>query len=202
MTEQRRDFKADLEAIEANIMAGDMSAHQVFTMMRQMVSAAPQVAAPEGWRLSRIALDQVEIITPAGEKHWVESNSEDPLELVLYALIDAMLAAATTATQVAAADEAQWPEPTDEMTRYLQERARDVGMAPSVLNPAVACLAGLIMADMQKGEREIAARTLDEFSATLRRRAREYSDPVAVAQVAKDARLCNQEASRLRAGGD
>ncbi|HAR61751.1 MAG TPA: hypothetical protein DCS18_16380 [Alcanivorax sp.] len=40
MTEQLRDFKADLDAIEANIMAGDMSAHQVFTMMRQMVVAA------------------------------------------------------------------------------------------------------------------------------------------------------------------
>lgn len=154
MTEQRSDFKAELDAIEANIMAGDMSAHQVFTMMRQMVSVAPQVAvpeeyqraaerfiteaccdaveklkklapdqgwdsgestaemyirrlrfliyqtaptapqvsAPEGWRISRIALDQLEIITPAGEKHWIESNSDDPLELVLYALIDAMLA--------------------------------------------------------------------------------------------------------------
>lgn len=40
MTEEYKDLKADLDAIEANIMAGDMSAHQVFTMMRQMVVAA------------------------------------------------------------------------------------------------------------------------------------------------------------------
>lgn len=176
-----------------------------------------QVAVPEGWRLSRIALDQVEIITPAGEKHWVESNSDDDLELALYALIDAMLAAPAVepdfgyvgdlvelpnvlawadgvlgalktenadhvledeariaeAIWAAHTDQArkqkptEWPEPTDEMTRYLQEKARDAGMAPSVLNSAVACLAGLIMNDMRRGEREIAARALEEAADLL-----------------------------------
>ena len=73
----------------------------------QALEKPNQVAVPEGWRLSRIALDQVEIITPAGEKHWVESNSDDHLELVLYALIDAMLTAAQTAP---AGKPNEWPD--------------------------------------------------------------------------------------------